>query len=318
MAHLDVYQRTPPWVLPHTTRPIREWEQRLYRTLPVAQRLVRAGVYWSRELLVLGFVKYPSLLEGAERQARRHLRDQVPDPALRARLTPDYDLGCKRILLSNDYYPALTRSNVSLVTDEVSAVTPTGIVTAEGTSRPADTIILATGFHVTDNPTAALVHGRDDHRLDEAFGPSLPSYLGTTVPYFPNLFVMTGPNTGLGHSSMVLMIESQLAYIVDALARVGDGTFEVRQDVARAYTDELQRALPGTVWASGCSSWYLDGSGRNGVLWPGFTFSYRRRTRRFDECDYTVTSGGPVHALADATTPRGNAGFVGFSPAPTS
>jgi cation diffusion facilitator CzcD-associated flavoprotein CzcO len=286
VGHLDVYQRTPPWVMPHTTRPLRDWEHRLYERVPLAQRLVRDGVYWSRELLVLGFVKYPGLLKQAERQARRHLHDQVPDPDLRARLTPHYDLGCKRVVPSNDYYPALTQPNVALVTDPISAVTHDGVVTADGTSRPADTIILATGFHVTDNPMGPRVHGRDGHRLDEAFGPALPSYLGTTVPYFPNMFIMTGPNTGLGHSSMVLMIESQLTYILDALRRAGDATFEVREDVAQAYTDEIQRALPGTVWASGCASWYLDGHGRNGTLWPGFTFTYRRRTRRFDVDDY--------------------------------
>jgi cation diffusion facilitator CzcD-associated flavoprotein CzcO len=210
----------------------------------------------------------------------------VGDPDLRARLTPHYDLGCKRVVPSNEYYPALTQPNVSLVTDPIAAITPDGVVTADGTARPVDTIVLATGFHVTDNPMGPLVHGRDDHRLDEAFGPALPSYLGTTVPYFPNMFVMTGPNTGLGHSSMVLIIEAQLAYILDALRRAGDATFEVREDVARAYTDEIQAALPATVWGSGCRSWYLDRDGRNGVLWPGFTFSYRRRTRRFDVDDY--------------------------------
>ena len=286
VAHLDVYQRTPPWILPHTTRAIRPWEQRVYRALPFTQRVVRDGVYWGREALVLGFVKHPALLKAAERQALRHLAAQVPDPALRARLTPHYDLGCKRILIANDYYPALTQPNVSLVTDPITAVTHDGLVTVDGTEHPADTIVLATGFHVTDNPMGPLVHGRAGHRLDEAFGPALPSYLGTTVPYFPNLFVMTGPNTGLGHSSMILMIESQLHYILDALRRARDATFEVREEVARAYTEEMQGALPGTVWASGCASWYLDRDGRNGVLWPGFTFTFRRRTRRFDVDDY--------------------------------
>ena len=258
----------------------------MYRALPFTQRVVRDGVYWGRELLVVGFVKHPALLKAAERQALHHLAAQVPDPALRARLTPRYDLGCKRILIANDYYPALTQPNVSLVTDPITAVTHDGLVTSDGTERRADTIVLATGFHVTDNPMGPLVHGRAGHRLDEAFGPALPSYLGTTVPYFPNLFVMTGPNTGLGHSSMILMIESQLTYILDALRRAGDATFEVREEVARAYTDDVQRALPGTVWASGCASWYLDRDGRNGVLWPGFTFTFRRRTRRFDVDDY--------------------------------
>jgi cation diffusion facilitator CzcD-associated flavoprotein CzcO len=290
VSHLDLYQRTPPWVLPHTCRPVRDWEKRLYRALPPIQRLVRAGVYWGRELLVFGFVKYPRLLKGPEQQARRHLRDQVADPALRARLTPRYDLGCKRILISNDFYPAVARPNVALVTEAVTEITATGIVTADGTEREVDTIIFCTGFHVTDNPMARRVHGRDGHRLDEAFGPALPAYLGTTVPFFPNLFVLTGPNTGLGHSSMVFMIESQLAYVVDALRRVGPAAFEVRADIAAAYTDDVQRALPGTVWASGCASWYLDPSGRNVVLWPGFTFTYWRRTRHFDVDDYEVSA----------------------------
>ncbi len=298
VAELAVFQRTPAWVVPHSGRPIRDWERRLYRSVPVTQRAVRAGVYLTRELLVLGLVSNPRLLRIAERQARRHLERQVPDPELRARLTPHYSLGCKRILPSNDFYPAMSQPNVRLVTSAITEITPGGLRTADGQEHAVDTIVFGTGFHVTDNPTARLVHGRDGHSLAEAFTPALLAYLGTTIPYFPNLFMMTGPNTGLGHTSMVFMIESQVSYILDALRRLGpDERFEVRPDVARAFNDELQSRLPTTVWGSGCASWYLDERGRNITLWPGFTLAYRRRTRRFDPADYELTAK-PVPAPA--------------------
>lgn len=290
VSSLVLFQRTPAWVMPHTGRKVKPWERRLFRALPFTQRAVRTAVYWTREMSVLAFVKYPRLMKLAEKQALKHLAAQVPDAAKRAKLTPHYDMGCKRVLPSNDFYPAVAQPNVSLETAGIARVTERGIVGADGVEHEVDTIIFGTGFHVTDNPMAGLVHGRDGHTLAEVFeSPEYGAYLGTTIPFFPNLFMMTGPNTGLGHTSMVFMIESQLAYVMDAFAHLGrTDVFEVKPEVAAAYNAELQAQLPETVWGSGCASWYLDKNGRNITLWPSFTFTYRRRTRRFRMSDFTL------------------------------
>jgi cation diffusion facilitator CzcD-associated flavoprotein CzcO len=284
-AHVTVFQRTAPFVMPHSNRPVRPWAKALYRALPPAQRVPRLAIYWGRELLSLGFTRYPGILKRAEIVWRRHMESAISDPVLRAQLTPGYDLGCKRILPSNDFYPALAQPNVSLVTEKIIELRPDAVVTADGTEHPVDTVIFATGFHVTDNPMFGKITGAHGRTLAEAFS---QTYLGTVVPGFPNYFQLTGANTGLGHSSMLLMIESQLSYIVDGIARTeaAGGRFEVRPEVAAAYNAELQRKLPKTVWGSGCSSWYLDAQGRNLTLWPGFTFDFRRRTRTFRTDDF--------------------------------
>ena len=287
VEHLTVFQRTAPYVVPHTNHPVRPAVRTLYRLVPDAQRLSRALIYWMREMLVFGFVKNPKILKRAEAAWRRHMESAVADPAQRVQLTPAYRLGCKRVLPSNDYYPAIARPNVSLVTEKIIEFRPDAVVTADGDEHKADTVILATGFHVTDHPMLAKITGADGGTLAEAFG---TTYLGTVVPGFPNFFHLTGANTGLGHSSMVFMIESQLAYIADGVAKAeaAGGRFEVRPEVAAAYSAELQRKLPGTVWGSGCSSWYLDSQGRNLTLWPGFTFDFRRRTREFRPADFNL------------------------------
>lgn len=305
---LHVFQRTAPWVMPHSDRPITNGEQRLYRTLPATQRAVRSAVYWSRECtLAVGMTRDPRYLRLLERVGRKHLNSQVEDLQLRRKLRPDFRLGCKRILVSNRYYPALARDNVEVVTDAITEVRGRCIVTADGTEREVDTIILGTGFRVTDPPTAAIVRGRDGRTIAQRSrdGASTQAYLGTTVAGFPNLFRMTGPNTGLGHSSMVFMIESQLAYVMDAL-RVMDerglSSIDVRADVQAAFNEGLQARMPRTVWASGCSSWYLDAAGKNVTLWPDFTFRYRHRLRRFNARAYelrTSAIGSAAHERVD-------------------
>jgi cation diffusion facilitator CzcD-associated flavoprotein CzcO len=211
----------------------------------------------------------------------------VRDPVMRGQLTPTYDLGCKCVLPSNDFYPAIAKPNVTLVTEKIIEIRPDSVVTADGAIHPVDTVILATGFHVTDNPMFDKIRGLSGLPLADAFG---TTYLGTVVPGFPNYFQLTGANTGLGHSSMLLMIESQLSFIVDGIAKAeaAGGRFEVRPEVAAAYNAELQRRLARTVWSSGCSSWYLDSEGRNLTLWPGFTFEFRRRTRQFRIADFRL------------------------------
>ncbi len=291
VAHLSVFQRTPPWVMPRPDRAFTPRERRLFRRSTLAMALRRARIYWTRELMVVMMAKEPRLAGLASVGARKHLADQIADPALRAELTPDYSLGCKRVLLSNDYYPALVQPNVDLVTAPIVRVTADAVVTADGVEHTVDTIILGTGFAVTEPPLARHIVDGGGRSLADHWAGSPSAYLGTTLVGFPNLFVMVGPNTGLGHSSMVFMMESQINYIVDALrtmaARSVD-SFSVHPDAADAFNAEIQAKLARSVWNSGCSSWYLDGTGRNTTLWPDFTWRYRQRTRRFDADQYAL------------------------------
>ena len=287
VEHLTVFQRTAPFVVPHNNHPLKPRTKALYKLFPWVQRLPRAGVYWAREVLAIGFTKNPKILKRAEAAWRKHMESAVTDPQVRAQLTPTYDLGCKRVLPSNDFYPAIARPNVSLVTEKIIEFRPDAVVTADGAAHKMDTVILATGFRVADYPMFTRIVGVGGTTLAAALG---GTYLGTVVPGFPNYFQLTGANTGLGHSSMLFMIESQLSYIIDGIAKTqaSGGQFEVRPEVAAAYNAELQRKLPKTVWGSGCSSWYLDSEGRNLTLWPGFTFDFRRRTREFRSSDFVL------------------------------
>ena len=291
VAKLHVFQRTPPWVVPHRNRPTSRWERSLFRAVPAAQKLVRGAVYSARELFVLPMM-HPHEGSLPERMALKHLREQVPDTALRARLTPSYRIGCKRILISDEYYPALVQPNVEVVTDAIRAITPRGIVTADGVERELDTIVLGTGFHVTDMPSANWIHDGDGRSLAQAWSGSAQAYLGCAVTGFPNLFLLVGPNTGLGHNSIVFMIESQLHYLMQCLrfmAAGGMDVIEVREQVQRRYNEQVQRRLQGTVWNSGgCANWYLDEHGRNTTIWPGSTWPFRRRLRRFEPADYEL------------------------------
>ena len=298
---LHVFQRTAPWVVPHPNRPLSRFERGVYRLLPPAQLAMRAGVYWSRESFVLQF-RHRRFGRLVERMALKHLREQVPDPELRRKLTPSYAMGCKRILPTNEWYPALTKPNVELVTDTIRDVRPRSIVTADGTEREIDTIIFGTGFHVTDIPIARQIRGRDGRALADAWDGSPEAYKGTAVAGYPNLFFLVGPNTGLGHNSIVFMIESQIAYVMEALRamrRHGARTLEVRPAAKAAYNAEVQGMTEGTVWVTGgCASWYIDRNGRNSTLWPTFTWPFRRRTRSFDEAAYALAGPGPVPAGA--------------------
>jgi cation diffusion facilitator CzcD-associated flavoprotein CzcO len=293
VAHLDVYQRTAPWITSKPDRAIGPREQALHARFPAGQRLIRDVIYWGLEARGLGFAGNPKLMKGLELQARRQLHKQVKDPVLRAKLTPDYQIGCKRILLSNDYYPALTRPNVDLVTTPISRVTETGVIDADGTERAADVLVLGTGFEVAGNLTRMRILGRDgtdlaDHWKQHGIG----AHLGMTVAGYPNLFLLVGPNTALGHSSMVFMIEAQVRYVVQALRLLRRASaVEVREDVQERFVGEVQQRLDHTVWESGCNSWYLDDQGRNSTIWPEFTVGYWRRTRRLNPSDFVLTRG---------------------------
>jgi cation diffusion facilitator CzcD-associated flavoprotein CzcO len=291
IRHLSLFQRTPPWILPRHDHRIPSWQRALFRILPFTQRLARTRIYWRQEFLVVGFLYCSNLLEGAMRLSLRYLEKQVKDPLLRAKLTPHYTIGCKRVLLSDDFYPALTQPNIEVITDRIREVKANSIVTEDGLEHPIDAIIFGTGFHVTDTQLPHAIYGRDGQSLAEHWHAGESAYLGTTVVGFPNLFLLIGPNTGLGHNSMIFMIESQLNYLLDCLRtmdRRNLGAVEVRAEIQEAFATEMQKRMQGTVWMSGCKSWYLDANGHNTTLWPGFTFEYRHRTRHFDLQHYTL------------------------------
>jgi cation diffusion facilitator CzcD-associated flavoprotein CzcO len=291
VAKLHVLQRTAPWVIPHRNRPLRSWERVLYRLFPPAQLAMRAGIYWARELFVLQF-RHRRIGRLLERIPLRHLHDQIEDPELRRKLTPDYRMGCKRILPADDWYPALAQPNVEVITGGVTEIRPNSVVAEDGTEREVDTIIFGTGFHVTDVPIADRVVGRDGRTLAEVWQGSMQAYKGTTVAGYPNLFFLVGPNTGLGHTSIVFMIESQVEYVLDALRamrRRGAHTLEVREDAQAAYNAELDRMTGDTVWVTGgCTSYYIDRNGHNSALWPTYTWPFRRRLREFDAAAYSL------------------------------
>jgi cation diffusion facilitator CzcD-associated flavoprotein CzcO len=295
-GHVTLFQRTPPWVFPHRNRPTRAIERAAFRTLPVTQRISRARIYWMGEALLGSMlIKNSPKLQRLEKLAKRFLARQVHDPELRAKLTPSYTPGCKRLLQSNDYYPALQRPNVTLQTEKIIEVQPEGVVTADGTLHEVDTIIYGTGFLVTRNTMADKITGADGRTLHEHWAANgMQAYCGTTVPGFPNYFALAGPNTGIGHTSLVVMIEAQVAHIVGALraARVRHAkAVEVRPEVFERWNAEIQEKAAATVWNSGgCSSWYLDDHGRNTTLWPDFTFRFIRRTRQFDAADYAFST----------------------------
>jgi cation diffusion facilitator CzcD-associated flavoprotein CzcO len=289
---LYVLQRTPPWILPKPDRPFGKIERTLFRRVPAFQHLSRSAIYWQRESLALGFVVEPRIMKVLGRIATRYLRASVPDVALRTKLTPRYTMGCKRILPTNDWYPALQRDNVELVTDAISEVLPNGLVTADGKPRALDAIVLATGFEAAEQMAPFEVQGRGGRKLDDAWREGAEAYLGTTVSGFPNLFLLVGPNTGLGHNSMIFMIEAQVAYVMSAIETMREKRLDlvdVLPDAQARYNRRVHERLRGTVWSSGCTSWYQTRSGKNTTLWPGFTFEFRMRTRKFDAAAYETS-----------------------------
>jgi cation diffusion facilitator CzcD-associated flavoprotein CzcO len=291
VEQLHVFQRTPPWVAPHPNRRMTRAERAIYSRLPLAQLAMRAGIYWARESFVLQF-RHRRVRRLATKVALRHLRAQVPNERLRELLTPSYEIGCKRILPTNEWYPAVTQPNVEVIDQALAEVRPHSVVAGDGTERQVDTIVFGTGFHVTDIPIAGMVRGREGRTLAEVWKGSPEAYKGAAVAGFPNLFLLVGPNTGLGHNSIVFMIESQVDYVGDALAamrRRGAHRVEVRPEAQAAYNAEVQRLTQGTVWVSGgCASYYIDRNGRNSSLWPTFTWPFRKRTREFDEGAYAL------------------------------
>jgi cation diffusion facilitator CzcD-associated flavoprotein CzcO len=290
-GHITVFQRTPHWVMPRHDREIGLRTQRLLTAVPALQRLQRLKLYLQREWIVIGF-HHPWLMTLAERQARQHLNAQVGNPVLRAQLLPDYRLGCKRILISDDYLRALDQPNVRLITDGIAEVDTRGITDAIGKYHAVDAIIFGTGFNTTRLPLTDQIYGADGHTMAEVWDGNPTAYLGTSVNGFPNCYLIHGPNIGSGHNSVIYMIESQVNYIVAAIgyARAHQlAAVEPTRGAQQAFTEEVDHLSAGSVWtAGGCKSWYLNANGRNINLWPGSTFDYRRRTLRFDPAQHLM------------------------------
>ena len=266
VAELNLFQRTPAWIAPRADRPISERRRRLFRRFPILQRLNRAAIYWTREALGYAFVKNPRAMALPERAARRHIAHQVKDPELRRKLTPTYTFGCKRALISNDFYPAVSKPNVELLTEGLAEVRGNTVIGSDGTEREVDAIILGTGFDVTGMPGAAVIHGRDGRSLTELWNGSPSAHRCTTVSGYPNFFILGGPNFGTGHMSAVAMFEHQYPYVLDALRQIDRGgiaSVDVLPDVQERFIAELDRKMQSTVWTQGgCDSWYVDETGQ--------------------------------------------------------
>lgn len=291
VEQLTLFQRTPPWVLRRRDEPIPAWRKALFRRVPGAIRAERAKIYWRAEVHAILMTRLPRALQIASRLGRRHLEEAVADPELRRMLTPDYVMGCKRILLSDDYYPALQRPNVEVIPEALSELGPTSVTSSSGLEREIDVLIWATGFHVTDAGPRVEVIGRDGADLAAMWERGPEAYQGLSIAGFPNLSMMLGPNTGLGHNSMVFMIESQLQQVVQAVQMIERGecrSIEVRPEVQRAYNAEIQDQLKGTVWMTGCRSWYVDPDGVNRTMWPDFTWRYWLEMRKLARNHFAI------------------------------
>jgi len=330
VGKLTLFQRTPAWVMPRADRKITGLERWLHTKVP-ATRALRRRVLWTvRELQVSAFAKHPDLLGTVERLASAHMKRAVKDPELRRKLTPDYRIGCKRILLSNDYYPALAQPNVELVDSGLREVRGNTLVASDGSEAEVDAIVFGTGFHVTDMPIAQRVKGADGRTLAEHWSDGMQALRGSTASGFPNFMTIIGPNTGLGNSSMILIIEAQLNYMVDFLRKLdilgapgpADGgrarkvALEPRPEAVRAWNAYVQDRMSRSVWNSGCDSWYLDANGRNTTVWPGTTGEFRNVTRELRLEEYEVRrapaggtdgTGGPGGSAARSAAP-GRAG----------
>ncbi len=291
VAQLTVFQRTAAWVSNRMDVEVPLVKRRRHQKLPVLQKLKRALLYWFLEFRGLMFMGNERIYRYFHKLAVQKLETEVKDPETRRKLTPDYKLGCKRILSSDDYLPTFNRENVSLETDSIVKITPEGILTGNGTVHELDTIIFATGFEVADFTTDVKIVGRRGRELfTEWREKGLEAYKGTTVSGYPNLAFILGPNTGLGHSSMIHMMESQMNYILkylDLLEKKGENAFlDLKPEVQQSYNETIDEQFQTTVWASGCKSWYFNRAGRNTTLYPRLTARFRRETKRIDGGEY--------------------------------
>ena len=293
VGSLVVYQRTPGWVVRRPDREIPEKEKRVLRAFPQLVRLYRLGQFAVRDLVNYRMVRRNRLLRRfLEKASRRTLEEHVGDPELRAKLTPDYEIGCKRVLITNDFYPALAKPNVELVASAVREVRAASLVGEDGAEREVDAIIFATGFETSESPILSRIRGRDGRSIDEVWNGQPRFHRATTIAGFPNFFNLCSAGTGSGHGSMIWKAESQTAYVMDALRLMRErnlSSFEVRPDAQDRYMRWVGEDLDGTVWArGGCRSWYLDDDGRPSLMWPRTMWGFRRMLRRFDAEHYLL------------------------------
>jgi cation diffusion facilitator CzcD-associated flavoprotein CzcO len=297
VSHLDVYQRTANWIIPRLDRAYPASWKRAFRELPFTGKLHRWQLYWMLESRFPLFLRRNRRNDQEKRLGLDHLAAQVRDPDLRMKLTPDYPPGCKRILVSDDFYPALTREHVNLVADPIARIEPGGVVTEDGALRPADAIILATGFRPTDIPRTEVT-GRGGLTLREAWKDGMAAHRTVALPGFPNFFTLLGPNSGLGHSSIIFMVEAQVRYVMQCLWKLVERrTIEPREDAARRFDAAMQRGLDGTIWQAGCHSWYQDQNGKITTLWPHSTVRYWWDMRKVRFAEYRLGKERPAAVL---------------------
>lgn len=289
-ASLTLLQRNPAHVLPKPDYAYAEAASAAFATVPGLHALSRWATYWQLEPRSVAFTRFPQVMAILERRFEKSLRNQVKDPVKRALLTPRDPIGCKRILLSNDYYPAVVQDNVSIINDAIVEVRPRGVATEDGAVHEADAIILGTGFQATDFLAPMHITGREGLDLNEAWREGAEAHLGISVTGFPNLFMLYGPNTNLSHSSIVYMLESQIAYILQSVRKLADEgakSIEIRSDVQDDFNDRIQKRIRASIWDKGCTSWYKTAAGKNTNNWPGSTLTYRLKTRRPDWTHFT-------------------------------
>ncbi|MET9862599.1 NAD(P)/FAD-dependent oxidoreductase [Streptomyces smyrnaeus] len=311
VGELTVFQRTPAWVLPRGDRRISKAERKLHARFPATQKLRRFALWGVRELETQVFANYPKLLPAVEQVSKLHMKRAVKDPELRRKLTPDYRVGCKRTLLSDDYYPALAQPNTHVIDSGLKEIRGNTLVSADGREAEVDAVVFCSGFHVSDMPVAQLVKGADGETLAESWAADgMNALRGTTTTGFPNFLFVIGPNTGLGTSSMVLIIEAQLNYLIDYMRKLdtlGGGdkvALDVRPIAQHTYNAKLRERIKSSVWETGCTSWYLDAQGRPVAVWPGTTAEFRKITREVWLEEYEVLRAPRAGGAAGRGTAR--------------
>ena len=289
VQHLTLFQRSAAYVISKPDRAYKRWELALLRRWPWLQQIDRGLKYVQHEVRALAFIHFPVLMKLFQFSFQRHLAAAIADPERQRQLQPDYPLGCKRILISNNYFPALAQGNVEIVNQAIQSITPLGVVTADGREHPVDALIYGTGFAATDFLAPMQIKGLDGVELNQAWRDGAEAYKGISVNGFPNLFLLYGPNTNLGHNSILYMLESQFAYVLnclDALQQQGLRYMDVKPQVQQRFNQHLQQVIRHSIWEQGCTSWYKNAAGKNTNNWPGFTFTYRQQTRHLELADY--------------------------------
>ncbi|MFI5028442.1 MAG: flavin-containing monooxygenase [Solirubrobacterales bacterium] len=291
VAGVDVYQRSPGWTLPKMDFAYSARARWLFERFPLLQRLDRELAFATNEIGAAALTRHRWLRRAIGAVARRQINRSIEDPALRRKVTPADEPGCKRLMLTDDWYPTLSESNVELVTERIATVTPTGVRTEDGIERQADVLVLATGFDSHAFVAPMSIIGRDGRTLADEWSEVARAYLGLSVPGFPNLFLLYGPNTNGGTGSVIYTIEAGVGHVIASLReleRRGADRIEVRPEAAERFDRELRRALAGTVWHTGCTNWYVDENGNDPSQWPWLWRTYRRRTAELQAGAYEL------------------------------